>query len=176
MSQQHHNNPLTRAHARTSTIPIFWVGTGVVVLLAFVCATLTQIATSELLVMGTHPLAFRVSWNVINQPWQLLTGQSPIREATADLYGWIVEIITIVFALALSVAITKLNQITPGLGKFFGASGFLLIILNSWADYNSAPGATPLIQGLVAFSIGLIVVIGLPLGIGLIEHGLKEIF
>jgi len=54
-------------------------------------------------------------------------------------------------------------------------TGFLLIGLNSWADFSASPGTSPLVQGLIAAAIGGIVVVGLPLGVGLIEHGFVEL-
>jgi hypothetical protein len=81
----------------------------------------------------------------------------------------------LIFALALAVAVAKISIANPHLGKGFIAFGILLIGLNGWADYNSSPGANPLVQFLIALAIGGIVVIGLPLGIGLIEHGFDEL-
>src|SRR5260370_41528673 len=100
----------------------------------------------------------------------MITGQAPITMVTAWVYAWTVELITLVFSLALSVAIVKISTANPRLGKWFVVFGGLLILLNSWADYSSSPGANQLVQFLIALAVGGIVVVGLPLGVGLIEH------
>jgi hypothetical protein len=137
-------------------------------------ATVVQIQTSEYLALGDQNRVAGVAWQVLIQPYLLLTGQAPLNLATAWMYGWVVETITLVFSLALSVAIVKISDANPTLGKGFVAGGILLIALNSWADYSASPGANPLVQFLIALAVGGIVVVGLPMGIGLIEHGIEE--
>jgi hypothetical protein len=86
-----------------------------------------------------------------------------------------VESITLVFAMALSVAIVKISTVNPTLAKIFVLIGIVLIALNSWADYSSSPGNNALVQFLIALAVGTMTVCGLPLGIGLIEHGFSEL-
>ena len=116
-----------------------------------------------------------VAWGILLQPWLMLTGQAPAQYVTAWMYGWTVEVVTLIFALTLSVAVAKISLANPKLGKGFLIFGFLLIALNSWADYSSSPGTTPLVQGLIALAIALMVVCGLPIAVGLLEHGFEEL-
>jgi hypothetical protein len=148
---------------------------GAAVLFFFACATIIQIQTSELLALGSQSRVAGVSWSVLGQPWFLITGTGPLANETAWLYGWVVETVTLVFALALSVAIHKLGDIGSHLSRGFVIGGILLLILNSWADYSASPGSNPLVQALIALAVGGMAVIGLPLGLGLIEHGLAEL-
>jgi hypothetical protein len=166
---------LSRLHHQLGSSPLILFILGIAVLFLFACATLIQIQTSEYLALGTNTRVAGVAWNVLLQPWWMITGQAPIAYATAWLYGWVVEVITLVFALALSVAIFKLSDANPHLSRGFVAGGVLLIVLNSWADYSASPGNNPLVQFLIALAVGGMAVVGLPLGIGLIERGFEEL-
>lgn len=164
-----------RVHHGLGSSPLICWFLGGLVLVLWVSGSVIQIQTSEYLAMGGSLKVAGVAWSVLLQPWMMVTGQAPIAYATAWMYGWVVETVTLVFALSLSVAVRKISIANPKLGKGFMICGFLLIALNSWADFTSSPGTTPLVQGLIALAIAIIVVCGLPLGIGLIEHGFEEL-
>lgn len=163
-----------RLHKKLGSSPLLNFLLGGFVLLFWAGGSVVQVQTSEYLALGSHLRVAGVAWNVLLQPYLILSGQAPIQFVTAWLYGWIVEIVTLVFALALSQAVVKISTVNPHLGKGFIIFGALLIILNGWADYTSSPGDNWLVQILIAIAIGGIVTIGLPLGIGLIEHGFDE--
>ena len=164
-----------RLHHRLGSSPLINFVLGGLSLLMWACASVVQIQTSEYLALGNTNRVAVVAWAILLQPYLLITGQAPINFATAWMYGWIVEVITLVFALALAVAVTKISATNPHLGKGFLIGSLLLIGLNSWADYSASPGSSPLVQLLIALAIGGLVVVGLPLGIGLIEHGFEEL-
>ncbi len=166
---------ISRLHKKLGSSPLIMFFLGALVLLLWLCGTITQIQTSEFLAMGSAQRVATVAWSVLLQPWLMVSGQAPIQDATAWLYAWVVEVVTLVFALALSVAIVKINTINNRFGKWFVVLGFVLIALNGWADYSSSPGTNPLVQFLIALAVGMIVTIGLPLGIGLVEHGVEEL-
>ena len=166
---------MNRLHQRLGSSPLILFILGGLVLLLWGAGTVVQIQTSEYLALGTNAKVAGVAWQVFTQPWLLLTGQAPIQYATSWIYGWVVETITLVFAMALAIAISKISQVNPHLAKGFVVCGAALILLNSYADYNSSPGANPLVQVLIALAVGGIVVVGLPLGIGLIERGIEEL-
>jgi hypothetical protein len=105
----------------------------------------------------------------------LVSGQAPIALATSWIYAWFIETLTLVFALALGVAIVKLGTLNPHIVRWFVVFGLVLIALNSYADYSSSPGANALVQFLIALAVGMDVTLGLPLGLGLIEHGVEEL-
>lgn len=90
-------------------------------------------------------------------------------------YGWIVEVITLIFSLALHHAVHKLKATNHTIGKFYGIASALLIGLNGWADFNSSPGTDPTVQFLIALAVGLTVVTGLVVGLALIEKGIEEL-
>ena len=166
---------LDRLHHKLGSSPLILFILGGLVGLLWAAGTVVQIQTSEYLAMGANTRVASVAWAVLLQPWQMLLGIAPLQYETAWLYGWIVEVVTLVFALALAVAIHKISVANTVLGKGFVIAGALLVFLNSWADYTSSPGANPLVQFLIALSIGLIVTVGLPLTIGLIERGFEEL-
>lgn len=137
-------------------------------------ATITQIRTSEALVLGQGHVPVQVAWGVLLQPWELLSGTAPLNSTMAYCYAWIVEVTTLVYSLALNHAVPKLSQMNSWLGKVYAGGAGLLIALNGWADYSSSPGQTPLIQVLIALGMGITVTTGLAIGIGLIERGIDE--
>lgn len=164
-----------KVHHRLGSSPLILWFLGVMVLLLWACGTIVQIQTSEYLALGSQIRVAGVSWSVFSQPYLMLIGQAPIAYVTSWMYGWIVEVVTLVFALALSVAVVKLSATNKKLANGFVVFGLALIALNGWADYSSSPGSSWLVQLLIAIALGLIVVCGLPLGIGLIEHGFEEL-
>jgi hypothetical protein len=169
-------NKLNRLHQKLGSSPLILFFLGALSLLMWSAASLVQIQTSEYLALGLPKRVATVAWGVLMQPWLMLTGQAPASDMTAWMYAWVVEVVTLVFALALSAAVVKISAANPHLGKWFVICGFVLIALNSWADYSSSPGDNPVIHFLIALAIGGIVVVGLPLGVGLIEHGFEEMF
>lgn len=164
-----------KIHKKLGSSPLIMFVLGVLVLVFWLAGSIVQIQTSEYLALGNHVRVASVAWSVLAQPWLMISGQAPIDQVTAWLYGWVVEIITLVFALALSVAVVKINSVNPHFGRWFIIFGLVLIALNAWADYSSSPGTNWLVQGLIALAIGMIVTLGLPLGLGLIEHGVEEL-
>lgn len=163
-----------RIHKKLGHSPLIMFFLGALVLLLWLAGTVVQIQTSEYLAMGNTTRVAGVTWDVLAQPWLMISGQAPIQYVTAWLYAWTVEVITLVFALALSVAVVKISTINKYYGSAFIIFGLLLMGLNGWADYSSSPGANALVQFLIALAIGMIVTLGLPLGIGLLEHGVEE--
>ncbi|MBV9689223.1 MAG: hypothetical protein JO202_05865 [Ktedonobacteraceae bacterium] len=165
----------SRLHRKLGSSPLIMFLLGGLTLLLWACATVVQVQTSEYLALGNNNHIAGVAWGVFMQPYLLITGQAPLSLATAWVYGWVVEVVTLIFGLALAVAIVKISAANPHLGRGFVGGGLLLIALNSWADYSASPGNNPLVQFLIALAVGGIVVVGLPLGIGLIEHGFSEL-
>jgi hypothetical protein len=163
-----------RAHRKLNNSPLIMWFLGALILLLWGCATIVQIQTSEYLALGAGQQVSHVAWNVFAQPYLLITGQSPIQQQTAWMYGWIVEAFTLVVGLALTAAFTKIGSVNTLLAKVFVACAIVLVILNSWADFSSSPGNNDLVRFLVALAIGLIVTCGLPLGVGLIEYGCEQ--
>lgn len=171
----HARDRFNRVHQQLGHSPlILWILGGLTLLLWASCSIL-QIQTSEYLAMGTAQSVAGVSLQVVLQPYLVITGQAPVQDATAWMYGWVVEIVTLIFGLALSVAIIKLSVTNYWIARGFIVGGGLLIILNSWADFSASPGTNDLVRGLIALAIGGIVVVGLPLGIGLLERGFEEL-
>ena len=163
-----------RVHHKLGSSPLILFLLGGLSLLLWTAVSVVQIQTSEYLALNNKGQVAGVAWQIVLQPWFMITGQAPIQVVTAWLYAWIVELTTLIFALALSVAVVKIRIANPYIGKWYIVFAGLLIVLNSWADYSSTPGNNPLVQFLVAFAIGGMAVVGLPLGIGLIEHGIDE--
>lgn len=164
-----------RVHQRLGSSPLILWFLGTLTLLLWAAASVVQIQTSEYLALGNANRVAGIAWSILLQPWLMITGQAPIALVTSWVYAWVVELITLVFALALSVAIAKIATANPHLAKWFVVFGAALILLNGWADYSSSPGQNTLVQFLIALAIGGIVVVGLPLGIGLIEKGFEEL-
>lgn len=165
---------MNRIHHKLGSSPLILFGLGVVAGLLWLAATIVQIQTSEYLALGSNLRVAGVTWSVLNQPYLLITGQAPIQYSTAWIYGWVVEVVTLIFALALSVAVAKIGSVNPALAKGFAVCGLILIGLNSWADYSASPGSSPMVQALIALAVGGIAVVGLPLSVGLIEKAVEE--
>jgi len=162
-------------HHRLGSSPLILWFLGLLCLLLWAAGSVVQIQTSEYLALGHSTRVAGVAWAILIQPWLMLTGQAPIEFVTSWLYAWVVEVVTLVFSLALSIAVAKLAVVNPFMAKMFIVAGLILIALNAYADYSSSPGTSPLVQALIALAIGGIVVVGLPLGIGLIERGFEEL-
>lgn len=175
MSEGNALHNLNRVHHKIGSSPLILWFLGALSLLLWVCASVVQIQTSEYLALGRSDRVAGVAWSVFMQPVLMISGQAPSDQVTSWMYAWVVELVTLVFALALSAAIAKIASANPHLAKWFVLVGTLLIVLNGWADYSSSPGSSPLVQILIAVAIGGIVVVGLPLGVGLIEKGFEEL-
>ena len=173
--QQQFRQQFHRIHERLGSSPLILWFLGGLSLVLWAAASVVQIQTSEYLALNNRDQVAGVAWAILMQPWLMITGQAPIAFVTSWLYAWAVELITLVFSLALSVAVSKISIANPFVGKWFVLFAGLLIILNSWADYSSSPGNNHLVQFLVALAICGLVVVGLPMGIGLIEHGCDEL-
>lgn len=165
---------LKNVHKKLGSSPLILWFLGALSLLLWLAATVVQIQTSEYLAIGNTGRVVGVAWNILVQPYLMITGQAPAGLVTAWAYAWIVELITLVFALALSVAIAKISSVNHHLSRWFVIGSVTLILLNGYADYSASPGASPLVQFLIALALGGIVVVGLPMGVGLIEHGIEE--
>jgi hypothetical protein len=165
---------IKRLHHKLGSSPLILFFLGGASLLLWACATTVQIQTSEYLALRTSGQIAGVQWGIIQQLWWLITGAAPVSQSTGWIYGWVVELITLVFALALSAALTKLREANPHIPSLFVIGGLLLMALNSWADYSASPGSNGIVRFLIALAIGGMAVVGLPLGIGLLEHGFEE--
>ncbi len=166
---------MNRIHKKLGSSPLISFLLGALSLLLWTCATVVQIQTSEYLAQGGVRQVTGIAYNILLQPWLMITGQAPLAFVTSWIYGWTLELITLVFALTLSAAVVKISSANPHLGRWFVPVGIFLIVMNGWADYSSSPGGNILIQGLIALVVGGIVVVGLPLGAGLVEHALEEL-
>ena len=162
-----------RFHGTPSSSPLIMFLLGALVLLLWAAGTVVQIQTSELLAQGGSGQASGIAWSIWTQPYLIVTGQVPPGQSAPWMYGWIVEVTTLVVALAFTVALNKLREFSGCLLWFFAIASLLLLILNSYADYNGTPGSG-LVRFLVALALGMVVTVGLPLGAGLILHGIEE--
>src|SRR5262249_48358393 len=140
----HFHHQLNKYHKKLNSSPLIMFILGGLVLLLWLAGTVVQIQTSEYLALGAQVRVAGVAWSILVQPWLMISGQAPVDQVTAWLYGWVVEIITLVFALALSVAVMKISSVNHHMGRWFVVFGLLLIALNSWADYSGSPGGNPL--------------------------------
>lgn len=165
-----------RYHKSLENSPILCIGIGLAVIFFGLVMTIIDIATTEALVLGTTDKITGVQWGIVTQPYYLVMGTDDLKHIVAYGYAWTIETIQLVFGLVLGHALTKISSVNPRLAKLFAIIGALLIILNGVATYNAAPSANPLMQVLVAVAVGGFAVISLPLGIGLIEVGVGEIF
>ena len=167
--QQQHSRVDKIRNALNSVDPMLLLGLGLLVFLVWTVSTITQIRTSEALMLGGQKIPVDVEWGVLLQPWQLLTGTAPLGMTMPWCYGWIIESLTLIWSFALEHAKAELFRTNKILGSIYGTVTVLLIGLNGWADYNSSPGNDPLVQGLIAGSVGLMVTTGLPVALVLLK-------
>lgn len=158
----------------SGTDPWILLTLGTLVGIMWAIATVTQVRTSEMLMLSGGKVPLDVQWGVFLQPYQLITGQVPTQYMGAYAYGWFIETITLVWAWALEHAVVKMRETNAHLGKWYGIVSFALIALNSWADFNNSPGPDGLSQALMAVSIGLMSVTGLPIALVLLKAGLAK--
>jgi hypothetical protein len=168
------NEHIQKLHHKVGASPLILAVLGVGVLVLWLSCMLIQVETSEFLVDGSATQIANVPFSVFLQWAHFFDGSYPTNVRLAWGYGWSVEVVTLIFAVALSKAMMSLNNVNKHLGKGFFYVGGLLLILNSVADFNSAPGTNWLIHGLVAAVVGGIVVVGMPLGLGLIETAIED--
>jgi hypothetical protein len=172
--RQNHSRLDKVRHALNGVDPMLLVGLGALVLLVWTVSTITQIRTSEALMLGGQKVPVDVEWGVLLQPWQLLTGTAPIGMTMPWCYGWIIESLTLIWSLALEHAKVELLKTNKLLGSIYGTVTVLLLGLNGWADYHSSPGNDPLAQGLIAGAVGLMVTTGLPIAMVLLKTGFAK--
>ena len=161
-------------HSLASSPLICFIIAGVSAFL-WICAVLIDIRTTENLALGISGKVTGVMWSVLLQPADLVTGSVPAEAQLAYIYAWGVELLQLVFGLALVIAVNKLSSVNGTIARWFVIVGTLLILLNGYANFMSAPTANPLIQVLMAVLVGGLAIVGLPLAIGFAEHGFSEL-
>lgn len=168
---------VNRYHKSIAHSPILCIGIGALALFFGILCTTVDIATTEYLATGSLDKITGVQWGIWMQPWMLVTGQIPmLSQAVGFVYAWTVETVQLIFGLVLGHALTKVHSVSPRLARGFAVIGTILIVLNGVATYNAAPVANPLMQVLMAIAMGGFSIVSFPIGIGLIETGLDEIF
>jgi len=161
-----------RIYGTYSASPIILLILGVLCLLFCVIALVVEIRTSELAVYSQH--MDEMPWGVFLQPWLLVAGTNPMSEKLTWIYGWIVEIIDLIYAFGLNHATDALRQTNPAIAKFYGIGGVMLLLLNGYSNFKSLPGADPLMQLLVCLAV-TIGVVALPvIGLALIERAIDK--
>jgi hypothetical protein len=163
-----------RAHKGLNSSPLILGILGVGMLGLWACGTMVQIQTSELLALGGTSVVAGVNWMLWQQPIVLFTGAAPIAQQTAYMYGWGVEIITLVVSLGLGYTLAKVGSMNGCLARGFLICSLLLLALNSIADYQSSPGSNDMIRFLIALLIAVVVNCGLPVGLGLLEAAWEQ--
>lgn len=156
--------------------PVILALIGVGLLLAWVGCSLFQIETTEAWIMqGDPPGIAHVSWAVLIQAGQLITGNLSGVAGKAIVVGWIVEIITLVFGCVLEVAAHGVGRSSQDLKGLFIAIGLGLLCFNGYTDfaYGSLPSGVSG-QAFFAVLMSFIVVFGLPAGIELLIRAKDE--
>ncbi len=166
-----------RYHRNVANSPILCIGIGLIALFFGILCTTVDIATTEYLATGSLDKITGIQWGIWTQPWMLVTGQIPnLTQAVGFVYAWTVETVQLIFGLVLGHALTKVHSVSSRLARGFAVIGTILILLNGVATYNAAPVANPLMQFLIAIAMGGFSIVSFPIGIGLIETGMEEIF
>jgi hypothetical protein len=167
------NSKFRRLYNTVGSSPLILFFLGGLTLLLWASASVIQIQTSEALVLGLSQVQ-SIDVIVFWQPIGLILGQFDMKHSTAYGYAWIIEVITLIFGLALGYAVHVLRQTNRMLGKWYTIACLVLIGLNGYADFYASPG-DGVVKFLVAFAIGGMVVTGLPVGLALIEKGIEEL-
>jgi hypothetical protein len=155
--------------------PWILIGIAGLVLVMWAIGTITQIRTSEALMLHGQRVPVDVQWGVLLQVPQLLTNTAPIDASMGWIYGWGIETLTLIWGLVLEHAKASLFATNKFLATIFGSTTVLLIGVNGWADYASSPGNDMLQQGLIAGVVAIIVTTFLPIGIGLLRAGVANL-
>lgn len=149
---------------------------GAAIILLWVGLSLFQIQTTEAWTLQAPPPDISgVSWGVVYQAGQLVSGGLSGAVGKAVAVGWSVEVITLVFGVALEVAAHGVGRSSELLKTLFLFGGFGLLAFNGWTDY--AYGSLPsgvcgqlFFAGLMSF----VVVFGLPAGLELLLRAWNE--
>src|SRR4051794_35923273 len=67
----------SRLHKKLGSSPLIMFFLGGLTLLLWLSGTVVQIQTSELLALGNLVRVAKVDWNVLMQPWLMISGQAP---------------------------------------------------------------------------------------------------
>lgn len=131
--------------------------------------------TESWILQGPPPNISDIAWGVIYQAGQLVSGQlsGPVGKSVA--VGWSVEIITIVFGVALEVAAHGVRRSSELLAGIFVFGGFGLLLFNGYTNYQY--GVLPSgVCGQLFFAalMAFVVVFGLPAGIELLLRAKAE--
>ena len=176
--RKHHGAKSTTklAQPRKGQNPLVLGIAGVALLLLMVGLSLFQIQTTESwLLQSPPPNIAGVAWGVVYQLGQLVTGQLTGSVGKAVAVGWSVEIITLVFGVALEVAAHGVRRSSELLASIFVLGGFGLLGFNGYTDfqYGSLPSG---FCGQLFFAalMSFIVVFGLPAGIELLLRAKDE--
>lgn len=145
-------------------------------LAAWLGCSLFQIETTEAWVLqGDPPGLAHVSWAVLAQAGQLISGNLSGTAGKAIVVGWCVEIVTLVFGCVLEAAAHGIGRSSEDTKGLFIAVGAGLLIFNGYTDfaYGSLPSGT---AGQLFFAtlMSFIVVFGLPAGLELLIRAKNE--
>lgn len=141
----------------------------------WVYCTAIDIRTTENLFLGIKSTLAISLAEVLTQPLQMFNGGIDAETQMAYAYAWSSELLQLIFAFLLSVAVVKLSSTNATIGKMFVPFGLFFIGMNAYANFMSAPAHSTLMQVLVSGLISGIAVVGLPLAIGFAEYGLSEV-
>lgn len=142
---------------------------------AWLGTSLFQIQTTEAWVLqGPPPGIQDISWAVLLQAWNLLSGNLAGNAGKAIVVGWVIEIITIVFGVALEITAHGVGKSSDLLKGIYIFAGLGLLFFNGYTDfaYGSLPSGT-CGQLFFACVMTFIVVFGLPAGIELLLRALN---
>ena len=167
-------NFANHAHHKLGSSPLLLMIAGAACIFFWASGIVTQILTSEFLIQGSNAHITVIPWSVVIQPWLIISSQVPVGQSTAWQYAWIVELVTIIFGMFSSHAIAALHAVNPRIVKLFIVGAIVLIVVNAISDYAGIANSSIIIKGLGALACGGWVVVGLPVGIGLIEKGVEE--
>lgn len=171
--------PRSTSTRHTGPSPLVLLILAALLLGAWLGTSLFQIQTTEAWVLqGPPPGIQDINWAVLFQAWNLVSGNLSGPVGKAIVVGWVIEIITIIFGVALEIAAHGVGKSSDEMKALFIFFGIGLLAFNGYTDYayGSLPSGT---CGQIFFAgvMTFIVVFGLPAGVEMLlraMHGMRK--
>jgi hypothetical protein len=165
------SNPTVKRHG--SPIPKLLLGVGCECF--WVIASLLQIQTSEAFIARGSTVNFAPNWNILWQPFDLMSGKLSATMAKATMWGWGNELIFLVCVIGYELAHDAVTAANRKLAFWFRNGAIAVVIFDGYTDFSYGSLASGF-WGQVAFALitSFIVLFFGVIGLRLIEAGVAE--
>jgi len=157
---------------RRQQSPILLLAVGLFCAGMWIGIVLLQLQTSmALMLSGKEVTVQTANWGVFVLFWELVTGQLYGALLVAVTWAYMVELVTLIFAVALKFAMEAASQSHQKLPKWWVIASIVLLLYNAYSDFSYGTLYVGSWVGNLAFSLvcGMGVCFLLPIAFRLIE-------